>query len=170
MGRVTSAQSIEPDEVLVEVNLAADGPVGPRRVDGEGPSLEGDTAFISRASQEDDGALGGSLQIEFPVIGEGAPVGGALSAGRGPLTMGGNVALRSLTQGCQRGVMETGPDLRLPEAIEILNGGLEAHLARWDKDRRNVQTEAQSRDRSDHIAMLMRTLEARVIVKLRIVG
>jgi hypothetical protein len=66
--------------------------------------------------------------------------------------------------------MKAGPDLGLPPAMEALDSGLKASLTGRDKDGHHLQAEAQAHHRTDHVRMLVRALEARVIIELGIIG
>ena len=61
---------------------------------------------------------------------------------------------------------EAAPDFRLPASIEILDGVLKPVLAHG----RDAQAQAEPHDPAHDIAMLMRTLKARVIIELGIGG
>ena len=78
----------------------------------------------------------------------------------------GYVALRTHAQAGHVGMLEAAPDLCLPAAIVGFDCGLEAGLARWSEYGRDVQSQAQSDYRADRVAVLMRALKARVVIKL----
>jgi hypothetical protein len=63
-------------------------------------------------------------------------------------------------------VMKALPDLSLPEAVEIFDGGLEAGFQWRGKDRRDVEGKTKAHHSSDHIGVVVPALEADIIIKL----
>src|SRR5262249_7626389 len=74
------------------------------------------------------------------------------------ITKGGHVTARPILQAVRVGVLEPGPDLRLPGALFRLHRRLEARLARRDEHRDHPEAQAQPADPADCHADLTGTL------------
>ena len=68
---VTSSESVEADEVGVQVDLTSDESVRPERIEREGVSEHVNRAGLIGAAQEDDLAAGMERQIRLPRLREG---------------------------------------------------------------------------------------------------
>ena len=167
---VTSAQREETDALMSEVHFAAHESMWPIVIDGEGSAEEIDVAVLTAAAQEDHGAFERGAEVELETFGETAPVGCEFSPGGGLGAIGCDITGRDARQGFGSGKVMALPDLALPQRIEALDGILEARLARWGEDRDHSQRQTQPADTSDGVGELVRSLEDRVVVKLRISG
>src|SRR5678816_3841737 len=85
-------------------------------------------------------------------------------------TLCSNVRVRATLECQQRDVVEPVPHLRLPVAVVALDGTLEARLPWRNEDRNDPEAEAQPRDASEGVTVVMGTLEARVVIELRVSG
>ena len=98
----------------------------------------------------------------------GAFSGLAPSSGFGP--MGDDVVRRDALQGRHVAAMVPLPDLGLPKRVEPFDGALEPGLA-WGRECRNhPQGQTQPADAPDRVGELVRTLEDRIVVELRVAG
>ena len=79
-------------------------------------------------------------------------------------------AVRLALEPCERGSPVPAPDLRLPAAVERLDGGLEAGLTRWGEDRHDAQREAHPDHGADRIRLRVAADEPGVVVELGIGG
>src|SRR5512135_2437284 len=128
--RLAASQGEEADPVRIEIDLSSDQAVRPQRIDLEAMTQHLDAALRVGAPQEDEPTLRPGLQVQPPVLGEGTPRWGRLDPRRGTQAARGHELPRLLTQALERVMDEAGPDLRLPAAIVVLDGCLEAGLPR----------------------------------------
>ena len=163
---LTSSEGVEPDDVGVKIDLSSDEPVRPVGVKGEGASQEGGCALVARTPQEDDAPLRAGLGVEGPLCREWAASWGTVDAGGRPAVAGGDELGRLDLKGFQGVMMEARPDLRLPAAIEVLNGGLKAGLAGGDEHRHHPEAQTDPGDLAQGVGRPMRPLEAGVVVEL----
>jgi hypothetical protein len=139
-------------------------------IDGEGVTKEGDLTIVVAATQEDDLATGMGLQVKLKVLREGPSLGSAFSAPGGASLVSVGVEARLLLQARQALMLEALPDVGLPVAIVVLDGGLEAKLTRRHKHGHDGQLQAQSANRADGIRMLMRSLKEGIVIELGVAG
>jgi hypothetical protein len=71
-------------------------------------------------------------------------------------------------QRLQTRVVEALPDLLLPEPVEVLDHPLEALLQGRRKDWRDLQGQAQTHHAPHDVRMIMPSLEARIVIELRV--
>lgn len=167
---VTSSESVEADEVGVQVDLTADESVCPERIEREAVSEQVKRAGLIGAAQEDDLAAGMERQIRLPRLREGRSWWGSIDSKGSTGTAGLDVLGGPDLEGEQRVMLEARPDLCLPAAVIALDGGLEARLARRSKDRGDLESEAESDDAADGVGVLVGALEAGVVVELGVGG
>src|SRR4029453_12852088 len=108
------------------------------------------------------------LEVWGPRRREGAGGGRRLDPLCGPTAEGGEVALRPFLESRQRFMVEPRPDLRLPAAIETLDGGLEATFPRRRKHRGDPESETGAPYAADRVPPVMPALEDGVVVELSI--
>ena len=118
------------------------------------------------ASDEDDLPRQGRLEVQGPAAWKRQTCGGCQVAGDRAIARGGNKAARAVLEVGQRAVVESTPDFLLPAPIEILGGVLQAGFSRWCEHGDDAEAQTQPHDAPEGIAMLMRALEAIVIVEL----
>src|SRR3990172_2124467 len=164
--RLASSQSEEQDFVLVEMDFSADHSLDPVVIDREGVPKNVGLSVVVGSPQVDEGALGGRLQVQPPAFGDGRAGRCGLDACGMALPRGGDVALGAGLQGGGAAMLETRPDLGLPEAVKVFDGRLEAGLVRNGEDRDNAQAQAQADHTADRVRVLPRSREAVVVVEL----
>ncbi len=167
---VTSAQCVETDSLMGEVDLATNEPMRPMSIDMEGSAEQTDAAVVIVAAHEDHGALEWGAKVELEALGEAPPLGGGIPAGSSLGAIGRDVTCGDGHQGCHIGAAVALPDFALPQGIEAFDSILEARLARWGEHRDNPQCQTQPADTPDGVGELVRSLEDRVVVKLRVGG
>ena len=86
------------------------------------------------------------------------------------LCEGGDIACGMGHEAADRLEADAPPDLGLEEAVEVLDGILQAQFPGWDEHRGDAQLEAQAADPADGIPVLVGALKPGVIVKLRKAG
>lgn len=170
VGGIASPESVETDALPGEIDFCADQAMGPIGVYWEDVSQETDLAFGVGATQQDDASFGECLEVEFPVLGERPARGRSLDPDGSTTATGGDEFRRSRLQGASRGMGEAGPDLGLPAAVEVFDGGLEASLPRRREDRDQVQGQTEADDTAERIGMLVGSLEDGIVVELDIAG
>src|SRR5262245_27936187 len=149
--RIAPAEAIEPDQATVQVHLRPNQPVDPLPIHLEAPAQHLHRAGRIRTPQVDDPALQPGLQVQAPPLRERPPRGCRLDPIGTMAPQGGHVAARPILQAAQVGVLEPGPDLRLPGAVVVLDSRLEARLARRDEHRDHPQGQAQPADPADGV-------------------
>ena len=167
---VTSAQRVETDALMSEVHFAAHESMRPIAIDREGSAEQIDVAVLTTAAQEDHGAFERGAEVELEAFGEAAPLGCEFSTGGGLGAIGCDITGGDARHGFDIGEVVALPDLALPQSIEAFDGILESRLARWGEDWDHSQRQTQPADTSDGVGELVRSLEDRVVVKLRISG
>ena len=167
---ITSAQRVETDALMSEVHFAAHESMWPMWIDREGSAQQIGVAGCTAATQEDHGAVERGPKVEHETFGEAAPVGCKFPSGGSLGAIGCDIKGGDTRQGLDIGETVALPDLALPQRIEAFDGILEARLARWGEDRDHSERQTQPADTSDGVGELVRSLEDRVVVKLRISG
>jgi len=152
------------------MDLAADETMRPEWIEGKGMTEHGDRARIIGASEKHDAAAGRGLQVQLPPRRHGWTRGGGRETGRAAEARRGDEPIGAGVERRQRLVMEAAPDFRLPAPIEVLDGVLEPVLAWRCEDGDHTKTQTEAHDTAHHVPVLMRSLKARVIVKLGIRG
>src|SRR6266508_2092391 len=130
LGGGLAAQGIEPQRASGQVDFAADQPLHPAGIDGEGVTEQLAGAALAGAPEQDDAATGPGVQVELPVRREEAPRWRPLDPQGEAAAAGGDGGGRLRRQRGERVVLEAGPDLLLPAPVEALDRGLKARLAR----------------------------------------
>jgi hypothetical protein len=168
--RFPPPQGIAADAPAVQVHLGPDQAVGPPRIDRETPAQQLHFSAGRRAPQEHQPAAWRCLQVQPPLARERPPRRGRLDAGRRSLPCSQHVPARLTLQPRQRLVVEAGPHLGLPAAVEALDGRLEPGLTGRDKHWHDLQAEAGSGHAADRVRAGVRAVEEGVVVELRIGG
>src|SRR3989441_4082511 len=163
---LTSAKRVEADSLGAEVRFATDQTVGPEGIRLEGTTEQAHGAGLRGATDEDHHPFGPSLQVRLPPDRERAPLGSSLDAGGGALAVSADIAPGALLEVRERIVVEARPDLGLPSAVEVFDGGLESAFLRRHKDRDDIEAQAGPHNATDRVSMLMRALEDGVVVEL----
>src|SRR5512135_1308013 len=164
--RLAPSEAVEPDHPGLQVHLRTNQAMDPAHVHLEGPAQDlGPTRGIG-PPQIDDPAPQRGLKVQVPALREGPawrrrldPIGAVTTQGR-------HMATRPVDQPVQVGVLEPGPDPRLPGAVILLDRRLEARFARGHEHGDDPQAQAQPADTSHGAGMGMSPLEDRVIVEL----
>ena len=78
------------------------------------------------------------------------------------------IAPGTLVEGGERIMVEASPNLGLPAAVEVFDGGLEPAFPRRREHGRDVEAQAGPHHATNRISMLMRPLEDRVVVELSV--
>src|SRR3954454_20838054 len=115
--RLLPTQGVEPDLARVEIELRADQAVGPPRIDRIAPFQQTYRPGGVRAPHEDDATAGMGLQVQLPGHRDGPTGRGRVDPLRATRPQGGHEAVRLLPNPCRRRERESGPDLRLPQAV-----------------------------------------------------
>jgi hypothetical protein len=148
---------------------AAQETVGPGGVDAAAMAEHVDGAASVGATQEDDVAGGDGGRIGPPRRREGATERAISMTALAELSdVGVDEAVAAEAHLVQALEVKTMPDLALPEAIEVFDGGLEARLARWSENGGNPEGEAEANNPADGSRRMRRAMKAQVVVELRI--
>jgi hypothetical protein len=166
--RLAPPQAVEPDLARIQVHLRTDQPVSPVSVHREGPPQHFGSALGVRAPHVHHAAFEPGLEVQTPVPWERTPWRRRLDPIRAMTPQRRDMAPRPIGQGVQVRMREPPPDLHLPGTVVVLDGRLEARLARRHEHRDDTQAQAQPTDAPDDIGVGMRPLEDRVVVELRI--
>src|SRR5512135_2469682 len=164
--RLTPPQTVESDLARFQVHLRTDQPVGPVAVHFEVPPQHFGPALGVRAPDVHHPALETGLEVQTPAPRERIPRRRCLDPIRSVASQRGDMASGPIGQGVQVRVLEPPPDPDLPGAVVLLDGRLEARLARRHEHRGDAQAQAQPADAPDHIEMDVRPLEDRIVVEL----
>jgi len=150
-----------------EVDLAANEAMRPSRIDVEAVGQKADAACVIGAADEDDLGVSASRQVIWrPREAWGCD----LLTRLGFEVMGGDEAVGAVAQLGAAGVVKAIPDLGLPQVVEGLDLVLEAMLAGWGEDGGDAQGQAEEGDGTEPIGMVMRAVEAEVVVELSVGG
>ena len=120
------------------------------------------------AAQENNLATQRGLEVELPVRGEGATGRGLVDAGSQALAISLQEAGGALSQSLGMFMVEAVPDLLLPEVVEAFDESLEAGFAGRGKDGDDLQSQAKADDATQDIRAIVGTLEAGIVIKLRV--
>ncbi len=166
----TASQSVETDEVSVQIDFASNESVSPECIEREGMAEQFERTVLVGATQEDDLAAGMKREVGLPWLGEGHAWWSGIDAESGASAAGSDELGRLDLESKQGVMLKARPDLGLPAAVVALDGSLEAGLARRSEDGNDLKGEAEADDSADGVGKLMSALEASVIVKLRVGG
>ena len=159
-------QRVEMNPLIIQIHLAADEPMSPLPIHFKAASEQISPPTFIGTSQKDKSPTRVSLQIQPEAFRKGSPRWSRFQPGRDSLPIRPDI-LNGLALECsQRLVLESRPDFDLPSTIEALNRGLKSSLAWRRKHGHYIQTQAQPHNRTDHVPVLMRSLENGVVVKL----
>lgn len=137
-----SAQGIETQGSLIEIDLTADQAVRPPAIDQEGVTQQVDLSLLAGAPQKDNAAAGMRLKIEVPPFGKESAGGSRLDAHRPIFSTSRHIPGRLGWEGLQRLGVKAGPDLGLPATVEALDRSLKSSLTGWSQDGHDLQAEA----------------------------
>jgi hypothetical protein len=159
---VAAAEAVTVEALVGQREGATQESVGPVRIDAAAVAKNVDGATGVGAAQEDDlaGRNGGVV---------GPPAGRERSAerpiGLSALTQMTDVSVdETLAAGAQlgqRNEVETVPDLALPQAIEVFDGGLKTRLTRRGKHRGDAQRKTEADDSADGAGRMARPMKRR---------
>jgi hypothetical protein len=144
--RLSSSKAIEADLVVRKINLDPYETVRPERINQVRPQEDLDGTAVVGAAQEDNRSLERQLEIKFPALRERAAWRGRVETRCRSVPCGLHKAIRLLRKGGKIFVFEADPDLRLPAAIVVFNGGLKSGFP-WEA-RRPASRRAANRDGS----------------------
>lgn len=170
VGRRAAPQRIAAEFAAPEIQLEPHQPVAPVAIDGPAAPQGEHRPPLIGPSDVDQVASGPGARVERPI---GWPWGArwrGTDARTAALGQGGHIALAIGHEGVHRGEVNAPPNLGLEEAVEVLDGVLQTQFPRGDEDRGDPQLEAQPADPAKNIRVLVGTLKAGVIVKLRKAG
>lgn len=165
-----AAKSVETNAVRIEINLAPDESMWPRGIHRKPMLKQLDGPRIAGTTEKDHLAVQRCLQVEGESGRNRPSVRARVPAWGQPPSTRLDVGLRSGLERGQRIVMEPAPHLGLPAPIEVLESILEPVFAGDGEDRRDAQVQTQAHDPTDHVGVLVRPLEPRVIIELRELG
>jgi len=157
-GGLAASQRVAADDALVKVHLRSDQPVGPCGIDGEAMAQQGHVTLGRGATQVDQAAMGRRLQVQASSLGKGSPP-------RGPAVIGGHRAGRLGLQAHQGLMRDTAPHFGLPAPMVTLKRRLKPAFLRRGEDRDDSQAATDAEHPPDGIGMLMRALEAGIVVE-----
>src|SRR5205814_10319191 len=120
----------------------------PERINQVRPQEDLDGTAIVGAAQEDDRSLERQLEIKFPPLRERAAWRRRVEARCRSVPCGLHKAIRLLRKGGEIFVLEANPDLCLPAAIVVFNGGLKSGFLGRREDRRHAELQTET----DHAA------------------
>jgi hypothetical protein len=164
---LSTAEAEASDGVGVQIELASNQAMLPVRIDFEAVGQDAGVALVIRTADEDDLGIDASGKtLRGP---EGARGSGLLAILRLEV-MGDDEAFGAVLQTGAGSVVEAPPDFGLPEMIEGLDLVLNAVLARGSEDGRNPQAQAEQSDRAKSVRMVVRTMEAQIVIELSIDG
>jgi len=168
MIRFPSAQRVEANGLGVEIQLAADQAMGPAGIHLEGTTEETDSAGLRGATEEDHQPVGSGLQIRLPRGRERPSGGSGPDASGGALAVGVDIPLGAFLEVGERIMVEACPNLGLPPAVEVFDGGLEPAFVRWHEHGHDVESQARPYDATEDILPAVATSENHVVVELRV--
>ena len=87
--RFAASESVEADDILVQIDIGSDQPMRPGGIDGEVPSQQSRLATVVGASQEDHLSVEFGLEVELPVVREWVSSGRAVDPGCRPTSRNG---------------------------------------------------------------------------------
>src|SRR2546425_133231 len=149
MIRFPSAQRVEANGLGVEIQLAADQAMGPAGIHLEGTTEETDSAGLRGATEEDHQPVGSGLQIRLPRGRERPSGGSGPDASGGALAVGVDIPLGAFLEVGERIMVEACPNLGLPPAVEVFDGGLEPAFVRWHEHGHDVESQARPYDATE---------------------
>lgn len=168
IGRISASQCVEPDLVSVEIDLAACESMRPVGRQAKAVAEHVDFRRLITSSQEDHGACRIGRQIQSEALRERTANRRMVSSPYAACSMRSHIGRRQLAKMRHVRDFMALPYLALPQGIETFDRILEAVLSWRRKYRNDTQGKAQAADPADRIGPLMRTLELRAIVELRI--
>lgn len=151
-----------------QIDLGAHESVTPEGIHKPPVAEELDVAPSARAPDEHDSFRGEDRRTKAPRPRSGPAGRRRLNPGSQALAAHRDVAGGVAPQGRQRPEEEAPPDLGGVQAVEVLDGILETELPRGDKDGGNIELQAEPYHPTEDISMLMRSLEARVVIELSV--
>src|SRR5690242_3950597 len=166
----TTPQREETHLPPLEVHLRTHQAMLPQRLYHPDATQQLDFPLPVAATQEDQPSLRLRLQVQTPVLREGATKWCCVDSRRCTLPMGHHIAGRLRLQPLQRRVLKPRPHLSLPQTVKALDGSLEARLSGRDIDGDDSQAQADAGHATNGVRVDLRSLEERVIVELRVVG
>ena len=165
-----TAKGEEPEAVVIEINFAADETPLPPATDKEGFAQEKGRSVLSQASDVNEGALGRALKVESPGLRKGRAGRRGLSTTGATAVQRSNESMGMASKFRQIAMMKSVPDFLLPAAVEVLDHPLETCLVGRNENRDDPETEAQTHDATEDVAVVVRSLKTGVVVELDIGG
>jgi len=153
-----------------EIHLAAHQSMEPMLIDAEGFVEQVDVALLVASAHKDHRAPEWSAKVKLEARGKAASGGGRFSSGGGFGAMSRDIACGDGLQACDIVAVMTAPDLALPQAVEALDGILEARLAWWGKYGNDLQGQTQAADTPDTVSKSVPSLKDRIVVELCVGG
>src|SRR5262249_14397094 len=154
----------------LEVYLRTHQPMLPQRFYHPDTTQQMNLPLPVAATQKDQPPLGVSLQVQTPAPWERPTPRGCFNPRCRTPPMGRHITGRLRLQPLQRGVLKPRPHFGLPQAVEALDGSLEARLAGRDKDGHDAQAQADAGHATNGVGVDLRSLEERVVVELCVAG
>lgn len=166
--RLSSSQSVDSNESIIEIHLSSDQPMRPVFIHREAVSQQCHYPFLAGAPQVDDSSAWVSLKVELPRSWERPAYGSLLDPTVQVAAVGCDVSGGLDLQSSQGLVMEALPDFGLPTAVETLDGSLKTGFSRRGKDGSDAQAQAKPDHPADRIGGAVVPLEAGVVVELSV--
>lgn len=170
LGRCAAPQGVAAEFAPDKIQLETDQAVAPVPIDWPAPPQGEYRTLLIGPSDVDQLAQGLVGRVERPVGGPWRTGRSGADARAATLREGGHIARAVGHEGAHRLEADSPPDLGLEEAVEVLDGILQAQCPGWDEDWRDAQLEAQPADPANGIPVLVGPLKPGVIVKLRKAG
>ena len=167
---IPAAEGEERNLVAVQVDLAADQPVRPRRTHRPIPPEQVHRTRRIRSPHIHHSTPWPGLQFQLPVLRKRTTGGSRLNPGRPMLSQGLHMPQRTILKMLQMGVLESCPNASLPPPVVTLDHRLEAHLSRRHEHRHHSQTQAQTDHLSQRIGVSVCALENHGVVELAYLG
>jgi len=165
-----TAKGEEAEAMVIEINFAADETPLPPATDKEGFAEEKGPSVLGQASDVNEGALRGALKVERPALRKGAAGRRGLWTTGAPAAQRANETPGMASKFGQIAMMKSVPDFLLPAAVEVLDHPLEPCLVGRNENRDDPETQAQTHDATEDVAVLVRSLKTGVVVELDIGG
>src|SRR5713226_5716926 len=169
LGRAAT-QCMEENSASSEIDFTTNESMRPDVGYGEALAEKMDSTCLIGAAQVDDRAVERGIQIELEALGEWPALGSLLAARGAASAVCADVAIGELAQLGQVFEPVALPKLGLPKRVKALDRVLKAWFARWGEHYDHAQGQAQPTDAANGVGVLVRPLEQRVVIELRVVG
>ena len=169
-GGITSAQRVEADALMREIHRTSHQSMKPMLIHSEVLIEQVDVALLGASAHKDHRTPEWSAKIKLEARRKAASSWGGFSSGGGFGAICRDISLRDGLQASNVVAVMPLPDLALPEAVEALNGILEARFAWWGKYGNDLQGQTQAADPPDTVSISVISLKDRIVVELCVGG